>query len=89
MLKKMTVVALALAVGLPAMAVGSGGANAEPEWRDRAVRKYERQRIVKKRKWRDDSYAARAHDLDPAGDYKDYPDWARVALSPKYDRGRR
>jgi hypothetical protein len=31
---------------------------------------------------------ARANALDPAGNYKGYPDWARAALSPKTD-GRR
>ena len=25
-------------------------------------------------------YSYRAHDADPAGNYKNYPDWARVAL---------
>ncbi len=25
----------------------------------------------------------RANDLDPAGDYKGYPDWARAAFAPK------
>ena len=33
--------------------------------------------------------SARANNLDPAGDYKAYPDWARAALSPKYDGGNR
>jgi Ni/Co efflux regulator RcnB len=41
----------------------------------------------KDRKPRDDAYAARANDLDPAGDYKRYPNWARAALSPKFDGG--
>ena len=32
----------------------------------------------------------RANALDPGGNYKAYPDWARAALSPKTDgRGRR
>ncbi len=38
---------------------------------------------------RDHYEAARAHNVDPAGDYKGYPDWARYALSPKYDSNRR
>jgi hypothetical protein len=29
----------------------------------------------------------RANALDPAGNYKAYPDWARAALSPKFDGG--
>ncbi len=28
----------------------------------------------------DDEYAARAQSRDPAGNYKDYPNWARAAL---------
>ena len=40
-------------------------------------------------RWRNNSYSARANNLDPAGDYKGYPDWARVALSPKFDGNRR
>jgi hypothetical protein len=33
---------------------------------------------------------ARARALDPGGNYKAYPDWARAALSPKTDgRGSR
>lgn len=35
----------------------------------------------------DRSYSWRARELDPAGDYKGYPDWARVALSPKSGGG--
>jgi hypothetical protein len=30
----------------------------------------------------------RARNLDPAGDYKAYPNWARSALSPKGDMWR-
>lgn len=33
-------------------------------------------------------YDARAHSVDPAKDYKDYPNWARWALSPKSDGAR-
>jgi hypothetical protein len=29
----------------------------------------------------------RANALDPGGNYKAYPDWARAALSPKTDGG--
>lgn len=75
-----------IAVGLP---VAAGPALADHETRYRSAKKYERI-YVKKRKARDDDqYAARAHQLDPAGDYKGYPNWARVALSPKYDGGGR
>ncbi len=40
-----------------------------------------------KRHWRSrrDSYEAIiANDLDPSGTYSGYPDWARIALSPKF-----
>lgn len=35
------------------------------------------------RSYRNVPYDARAHSVDPAGDFKDYPNWARWALSPK------
>jgi hypothetical protein len=34
---------------------------------------------------RNNEYSARANNLDPSGEYKAYPDWARIALSPKFD----
>ena len=40
-------------------------------------------------RYRNNSYSARANNLDPAGDYRGYPDWARAALSPKFDGGNR
>jgi hypothetical protein len=40
------------------------------------------------RSYRDVPYDARAHSVDPAKDYKDYPNWARWALSPKSDGAR-
>lgn len=40
------------------------------------------------RSYRAVPYDARAHSVDPAGTYKDYPNWARWALSPKSDGGR-
>lgn len=36
----------------------------------------------------DSSTAIRARSLDPAGNYKDYPDWARAALAPSLRGGR-
>ena len=84
MRNKLIIAVLAVAVGLPVASLTTSSPGAAEEGRYRAARKYKRT-YVKKRKWRDDSYAARAHNLDPAGDYKGYPDWARVALSPKSD----
>ena len=43
---------------------------------------------VRKYKKHCDAVCIRARNLDPAGDYKGYPDWARFALSPKLDSGR-
>ena len=83
---------VAVSVSAPAMIVTSTEAAAQQGWREREARKYERRyerRYAKPRRYRDNPYAARAHDLDPAGDYKAYPDWARVALSPKLDGNRR
>ena len=83
--------AMAVGVGVAGMAAASSVAVADESGRYREQRQYERKAerryVTKQRKYRDDSYAARANDLDPAGDYKGYPDWARVALSPKFDRG--
>jgi hypothetical protein len=39
-------------------------------------------RRIVRRETHDD---VRANSLDPAGDYKGYPSWARAALSPKSD----
>ena len=70
------------------MAAFSGAAFAGPS--DKAPRYAKASKYVTyQRRQRVDHYAARAHDLDPAGDYKGYPNWARVALSPKFDGNRR
>ena len=65
------------------MAAFAGPSDEAPRYRKAS--KY----VTYQRRQRIDSYAARAHDLDPAGDYKGYPNWARVALSPKFDGPRR
>ncbi len=65
------------------MAAIAGPSDEAPRYRKAS--KY----VTYNRRSRVDSYAARAHDLDPAGDYKGYPNWARVALSPKFDGTRR
>lgn len=90
-MSKLLISALAgAAVALPAMTIGAATASADHESRYKVERKYkyDRRYSAKKRNWRvEEEYAARAENLDPAGDYKGYPNWARVALSPKYDRG--
>jgi hypothetical protein len=77
------VLALTAVVALPLSALVADAADAQS--RERAY-KYKRYGY-KSQKYRDNPYAARAQSLDPAGDYKGYPDWARVALSPKFDGG--
>jgi uncharacterized membrane protein len=71
-----TVAALAATLGL---AAASGEASAETyRYRGKTY-------VVTKRC---DHDCVRARHLDPAGNYRAYPDWARAALSPKTD-GRR
>lgn len=41
----------------------------------------------KSRRQDDESDEIRANQVDPAGDYKGMPAWARRALSPRYDGG--
>ena len=65
------------------MAAFAGPSDEAPRYRKAS--KY----VTYNRRSRVDAYAARAHDLDPAGDYNGYPNWARVALSPKFDGNRR
>lgn len=91
----------AVAIGVPlAMTTFTASASADERDRyrdgrrydraeryERYERRHERRRSEARWRYRNNSYSARANDLDPAGDYKGYPDWARVALSPKYDRG--
>lgn len=90
---KILAAVMTLAVGLGGVSMASSIAGAGENGRDRSVRKYQRKHVTdryaaKKRKsYDDDSYAARANSLDPSGDLKGYPNWARVALSPKYGNG--
>lgn len=79
------VVAVAIAVGaVPLFTPTAALAEKSAKYRKKS---YEH-RYARKRNWRvEREYEARANDLDPAGDYKGYPNWARAALSPKYDRG--
>jgi hypothetical protein len=83
MVFRIVIAALAFAVAVPTLSVVATPADAAEVRRTRAEQRY----VIKQRKPRDDPYAARARDLDPAGDYKGYPNWARVALSPKFDGG--
>ncbi len=52
--------------------------------------KYSRSAYEQKlRRQQDAADELRASYLDPAGNYKSYPAWARAALSPKSDGGNR
>ncbi len=70
-----------VAAGLlaPVFAVTSATADAAEIRNSRGAQKV----VVSQDRLRDDSYAARAHARDPAGDYKGYPDWARAALGSR------
>ena len=46
------------------------------------------ERREREQRKRDSHDSIRANALDPSGDYKGYPDWARAALSPKNHEGR-
>lgn len=86
---KLIAASLAVAMALPLAMVASTVASATDVGRsDRKYRKYERYQVAKRRYYRgDENYAWRAANADPTGQYKGYPDWARVALSPRFDRG--
>jgi hypothetical protein len=75
-MRALLVLAIAAAGGFTVSAAFPGDAEAYHETR-RAKTKYYRG-------YRSSEYErARANALDPGGDYKNYPDWARSALSPK------
>jgi hypothetical protein len=55
---------------------------------DKVVRKHKSsQAYSRKARVRETHDDVRANALDPGGDYKAYPSWARAALSPKGDNG--
>jgi opacity protein-like surface antigen len=88
MMRKFSLALLAVAIACPIAVARSDTADAAEYRRGSAGQKYYRKSKRDDYSRRDDAqYAARAHDLDPAGDYKGYPNWARVALSPKFDGG--
>lgn len=85
----------ALALGLLAPVIPGQNASADARSSrykrdyDGYSTRYQQSRGYRDYRYRNNSYSARANNLDPAGDYKAYPDWARAALSPKYDGGNR
>lgn len=90
MRNKLIAAGLAAAIVMPlAMVASAGSAEAAGDGKyERKYRKYERHYVAKRRYYRgDENYSWRAANADPTGQYKGYPDWARVALSPTYDRG--
>jgi hypothetical protein len=85
---KMKLLVPILAATIAAPVICAGGAEAAEYRRSKAEQKYAAKSWKYRYTRRDDAlYAARAHDVDPAGDYRGYPNWARVALSPKFDGG--
>lgn len=78
--------ALAVVLGVGVLPVVQPARADDARYHKRYKYKYGYKRDTR-RDWRVEAeYAARANSLDPAGDYKSYPNWARVALSPKYDQ---
>ena len=73
---------LTIASLAPLLAIASTSADAETVRRSKTAQKIDadQNRQGNQSSFRDNSYAARANDRDPAGDYKGYPDWARAAL---------
>lgn len=54
----------------------------------RTYKTYKKYRTYKVYDNSDSAIAIRARNVDPAGDYKAYPDWARYALSPNRENNR-
>lgn len=78
------IAAMAVATVIPITFVSFSTEAAAETRQERLEREREQRRAAAERQRNRESLdAARANDLDPAGDYKGYPDWARAALSPK------
>jgi uncharacterized membrane protein len=80
-----TTLSLTLAVTIAALAATAGLTTVSAEAGAETYRYRGKTYVVTKRC---DHDCIRARHLDPAGNYRAYPDWARAALSPKTD-GRR
>lgn len=92
--KSMLVIAAAVAVGilLPVTSMFFASEAAAESQRERRQRielreREKRKTPVDKRRNRESDDSVRANALDPSGNYKGYPDWARAALSPKDNEG--
>lgn len=79
MMMRMVIVLAALAGGVFAAAESADA---------RKYKTYKKYRYYKVYDNSDSAIAIRARSVDPAGDYKAYPYWARYALSPKGDNWR-
>jgi Ni/Co efflux regulator RcnB len=73
------VLATSLAMALPADARQQKKARSH----DQQASQAKRSDYYAKRAREEANECARAESLDPAGDYKGYPCWARAALAPK------
>lgn len=81
-MKALLVIAIAATGSFTVMAASPGEAEAYHESRRYVGKPYRAKKVC-------DADCVRANALDPAGDYRGYPDWARAALSPKSSgRGR-
>ena len=90
--KSMLIAALAVTVFLPVTFtsfVSEATAETQRERRHRIELREREQRktSVEKQRNRNSDDSVRANALDPSGNFKGYPDWARAALSPKDNEG--
>jgi Ni/Co efflux regulator RcnB len=75
-------------VSLPAISCAGSADNENGQnWRKQKAAQAAYQRKLKRQQEAADQL--RADYLDPAGDYKAYPAWARAGLAPKNDGGTR
>lgn len=84
---KLLIVALTGSVAAASLVSVATAAETSNRTRAQAEQRYSKYR--KYRASKENSHTVRANSLDPARTYGGYPDWARVALSPKSDGGGR
>jgi len=80
-------VPLAAALAIASVLASSMPAHAAEPARNKARSAIKKQQEPAKRaiERKDNDYSIRANSVDPSGDFKGYPDWARAALGPKRD----
>jgi hypothetical protein len=80
-------IAVVLSVGL-VMAMPADGQQRKARKPDPYTSRAKQSDSYARRAYEDSADCARAEALDPAGNYKSYPCWARKALSPQTPGGR-